>query len=189
MHNKDLNQTKVLILYSLPQLEKAEIRKYNLFFSVLGMGMSSKLFEKIRGELGLVYNIDAGISSMSNNYMADIYFSSSPSNIPVALKNIKNVLKECAEGNITEEELAKVKNKIITSIEFSKESNSGISRSVGNKILKYMKSESDDMIINHIKKITVQDLVQCAKNIYNSNNFVISAVGNCKKEDLLVYEN
>ena len=50
------------------------------------------------------------------------------------------------------------------------------------------KIESFEQITNEIKSVTLQEVISCAKEFYKQQNYVVSAVGACKKSDLMAYK-
>lgn len=184
---KENKQTEVYILTDHKNTNRRQRIAYNLFYAILGYGMSSKFFEEIRGKMGLVYSIDAGCSKVANNFLSEILFATSPENVTKALKEIKKIINDCANGNITEEELTRTKNKFISSFVFANESNSVIAENNANDIMDYGKIVDEKEVSKEYMSITLQEIINCAKEVVKENNYVVSAVGTTKKSDLMVY--
>ena len=185
---KDNEQSTVYILTDLGKKTNREMYAYDLLFAILGYGMSSKFFNIIRGEKALVYNIDADTTSVGENNLAEIMFATSTDKVKIALKEILNILKSCADGNITQDELEKSKNKYIAGMVYSNETNGGISMRNGSDLISENKIETFKQITDDINSVTLQEVINCAKHIYRQQNFVVSSVGKCKKSDLCFYK-
>lgn len=185
---KDNEQSTVYILIDIGKKTNREMYAYDLLFAILGYGMSSKFFNIIRGEKALVYNIDADTTSVGENNLAEIMFATSTDKVQVALTEILNILKNCADGNITQEELEKAKNKYIAGMVYSNETNGGISMRNGSDLIAENKIETFKQITNDINSVTLQEVINCAKHVYREQNFVVSSVGKCKKSDLCCYK-
>ncbi|MBO7527162.1 MAG: insulinase family protein [Clostridia bacterium] len=182
---KDNKQSVVYILYDFKEPDLKTISMYKIYFSILGDGLSSKFMSKIRNELGLVYDIDAGASRMGKNLMGEIMFATSNEYVKLAIKAIKEILDSCANGEIDKEELERAKNKLLTSIAFSNESNSSIASSNGSSILSKGYIRTDKEIEQEVNSITIQDIKRVAIEVASNQNFVVSSVGKCKKQDLM----
>lgn len=184
---KDNEQSVVYILTDLKEKNLHQKVVCQLFYAILGMDMSSKLFEIIRNQKGLVYSIDADCTKILNNYLSEIFFATSNNKVSEALIAIKNILKDCANGNITEEELNRTKAKYISGFVFSNESNSSIASNNGLDIIEYNQVITNKELTNEYNSVTLQEIIDCAKTVYNETNYVISSVGNCRVADLKVF--
>ena len=187
IHKKDNEQSIVYILTDLKEQSLHNRVAFRLFYAIIGMGMSSKFFEIIRGEKGLVYNIDADCTKIGKNFLSEILFATSNENVSKAILEIKNILKECANGGINQEELSRAKNKYVSEMIFSKESNSSIAESNGLDLLEYNKIISDEQLIKEYNSITLEEILKCAKYVYEATDYVVSGVGKCKLTDLKKY--
>lgn len=185
--DKDNAQSVVYILTDLGQKTNKQMYAYDLLFAILGYGMSSKFYNIIRGEKALVYNIDADTSSVGSNNFAEIMFATSNDRVCVALTTVLNILQDCKNGKITNEELEKSKNKYIAGIIYSNETNGGISMRNGADLINDNKIESQSQIVQDIRAVTLKQVIACAKEFYAQQNYVVSAIGKCSKKDLYCY--
>lgn len=185
--NKDNQQSCVYIITDLGNLSTHKRRAYLLYYAILGLDMSSKLFQRIREEKGFVYDISANSTVLLKNSFGEIIFQTSSDNVDEALKEIKCVINECANGDITEEELTKIKNKISSELTYDTETNSAIASANGSSLTDKNYIEKDEDIINDIKSITLDEILECAKEVASNNNFVVSSVGTCTKDQLEIF--
>jgi predicted Zn-dependent peptidase len=74
--------------------------------SILGDGMSSRLFQKLREEYGYVYHISTYIESMINAGLQGIAFNTEPKYLRPTLEALNRELRLLREKGITEEELS-----------------------------------------------------------------------------------
>lgn len=188
LQNKDNEQSIVYILTDLGQKTNKQMYAFDLLFAILGYGMSSKFYNIIRGEKALVYNIDANTSSVGSNNFAEIMFATSNDKVCVALNTVLDILKSCKDGDITNEELEKSKNKYIAGMIYSNETNGGISMRNGADLINDNKIEAQSQIVQDIRAVTLKQVVNCAKEFYAQQNYVVSAIGQCSKKDLQCYK-
>ena len=181
---KDNKQSVVYILTDFGKRSFHERAVLNLYYAVLGYGMSSQLFEILRGKKALVYSIDAGCSTMGDNTISEILFSTTTNNVESALREVRNILRKCADGNISIDELTRAKNKLIASIEYANESNSKISEMNGSDLIANGFIRKDKEVINEILSVTLTDVKNAAIEVLNNNSFVVSGVGNCTNKML-----
>lgn len=185
--HKDNQQSCVYIITDLGKVETHKKRVYMLYYAILGLDMSSKLFQKIREEKGFVYDISANSTVLLKNFFGEIIFSTTSDNVDKALKEIKAIINSCAKGDITEEELIKVKNKIISELSFETETNSAIASSNGSSLIDKNYIEKDEDIINDLKSITLKEIYECAKEVSKNKKYVVASVGTCNRKQLEVY--
>lgn len=185
---KDNEQSVVYILTDLGKKTNRQMYGFDLLFAILGYGMSSKFYNIIRGQKALVYNIDADTSSVGSNNFAEIMFATSNDKVCTALKSVLGIIKDCADGKITAEELEKSKNKYIAGMVYSNETNSGISMRNGSDLINDNKIESQNQIMSDIRSVTLNEVINCAKEFYAQQNFVVSSAGKCTKSQIMCYK-
>ncbi len=119
VEKKDLNQINVNI--GIPTVKRSDEMNYALSITstILGSGMSSILFDRLREKLGLVYSISA--SNQSHTFCGEftINFSTSMKNLIKAIKEVENILNELPEeiGKQLEYGKKKVQGRLLMSTE------------------------------------------------------------------------
>ncbi len=153
---------------------KAELRVLN---AVLGLGTSSRLFAKIREEMGGCYSIQALL--YNHPTYGDFYITTGidSKRTKEIYKAILKELKKMKDTLVEKDELEKAKTKLLSSESFALESNGSILQRcfreyvVSGKVLSF--KESTDAI----KKVTAKQVQNCAKNIFKKKNFAIAVLG------------
>ena len=92
--------------------------------NVLGSGMSSRLFQKIREEMGLCYTVYSYPSCYRSTGTFAVYAGVNPKSAEKAYIEIKNVLNDFKAGGITDTEFERGKAQMISSFAFGQESTS-----------------------------------------------------------------
>lgn len=187
LKKKDNQQTVVYILTDFGEKSQHERAVLNLYYTILGYGMSSKFFEEIRSKRALVYNIDASCTVIGENVLSEIMFGTSNSNVSKALVEIKNILQKCACGDVFKGELERAKNRFLAGLVFSNESNSTIAEINGADLLSKGRVITDKEIAADYKSVTLDEIKAVAKSVIGNCQFIVSAVGECTKKDLMVY--
>ncbi len=119
--NKDIEQAHFCLTFNSPSyLDKNRIAS-EIATTILGGGMSSRLFQKVREELGLAYSVYATSSRFKDVGTSCIYAGVNPSNVQDAFSAILEVIKTLRQNGITDEEFNKVKCQIKSSTVFSLE--------------------------------------------------------------------
>ena len=108
-HSKDTAQTH--IVFATDSVRYADRRKYALLVlaNVFGGGMSSRLFQRIREELGLAYAIYAFTSFYREVGVTGVYVGTQPKTAPQAAAAIREEYGKLARTGLTGEALAEAK--------------------------------------------------------------------------------
>lgn len=96
---------------------------YGVLANLLGGGSSSRLFQKLRDERGLCYDVEAEDIALEDCGLLNIYSASRPNNKNILLELIEEELISIKEKGVTKEELERskeqLKNAILLSLESS----------------------------------------------------------------------
>jgi predicted Zn-dependent peptidase len=95
------------LIVGMPALDRNhdDRQVLNVLDHVLGGGMSSRLFQSVREERGLAYNVYSYRSSYQGAGDLAVYAGTAPSRVGEVLSLIKEELDKMAAGGVTEEEL------------------------------------------------------------------------------------
>lgn len=186
---KDNEQAQVCICF--PALNKNDERSYALkiFNFAFGGGMSSKLFQKIREKLGLVYSIN--VSSYINDANGDtsIHFATSTKNVPIALKAIKDEIDYIKLNGLSLKEFNNSKNSFLSATKISFENTSTVSLANAKRVAFYNKPISKKETIEKVENVTLDEINNLVKEIFDFNKCCISYVGKNSRIDLWKYFN
>lgn len=173
---RDQNQVNVYMMTQFNR-EKKE-RKTTLIEMILeiilGDGFSSRLFQEIREKRMLAYSVYSFGMNYDDFDGLGIYIGTSKNKYEEAIKASREVIDELKEKGISERELEKTKNYILSSNASAKENSRLISRYY-NSYINYSKIYTDDEIEIMLKDITVEDINNKAKELLN--NFSICVIG------------
>ena len=160
-------------------VDYSDKRKYvqSLYASILGNYQNSRLYKKIREELGFVYSIYAYSQIAANHGDIFIVFGTRPKNVQKAIYEIKKIILDMAENGVTEEEMISAKNLKKSIIEFSSETNTDLAETNASFVLSDGKHCSIKARKSKYNKISIEDVNKFAKKIANEKTFNIVAVG------------
>ncbi len=159
----------------------------DIYTSVLGNMQNSRLYKRIREELGLVYSIYAFSVCGSRTGEIFIIFGTRSQNVQKAIVEIKNIIKKLAEEGISEAELVMAKNLKKSAMEYSAETNSELAEIYGTYVHLFGKVKPIEQRIEEINQVTVNQVNDFAKMIGSEKDFNVVAVG--KKIKLKDIEN
>lgn len=177
---KDTEQTHICLGFN--GLEQGDERLYALLAinNIFGGGMSSRLFQKIREKLGLVYSIYSYPSAYKNAGLFAVYAGMKPEHADkvgrLVIKEIKGMLGK----GIEEDEVKKSKEQLKGSFILGLESTSSRMTSIGKSELMLGKISTTEEVLEKIDAITLKDVKNIAEMIFDVNMMSVSAVGNIK---------
>ena len=150
---------------------------YKAMISVLGSGWSSKLFERIREELGYVYGIWATTVDVQNSSIALIGGSTSKDKIVNAIKEIKGVLSNTIAGKVDDDDLAKAKQILKSNLLFSLESPSNRGGRLHAEYMRYSRNYPIERTLEQIDAVSKDQILESVKNVFGDEKLAITFVG------------
>lgn len=162
--------------------------KYDFISNILGSGMSSRLFDNIRNKHGLVYNISSSHNSSDYTGIFTINYSCNhDKNIQIKiLKLIKDEIDMMITEKISQIEYKTCLGKMENSIKMSQESSHDNCIYYGTQLLKNEgKIMSYKQMVDEYKKISIDDLLDYSKQLFNLSHFLVVTLSPTKiKEEV-----
>jgi len=174
-YKKDLNQAHILILLKIRGLKAISYKErytWNLISTILTSGISSRLFKKIREELGLAYYVRSGIDFYTDRGYLYVQTGVNLDNIEIALKKIGEELKNLKIEKIEKEELEKGKAILKNNLLSFLESSLNICYFLGLEYILTNKIILPKEIISEIDKITEEDIRKIMSKYLERNRLV-----------------
>ncbi|HEV7242003.1 MAG TPA: pitrilysin family protein [Thermoanaerobaculia bacterium] len=151
-----------------------------LLNAVLGSGMSSRLFQRIREQEGLVYSI----ASYHNGYLHGgyqaVYAACAPKNVRRVLDSTLAELRKIRNEGATPDELSRAKLHLKGSILLSLESTTSRMSGIARQEYYFGRQYSPDEIIEHIDAVTLDDLQAAARTVVDPESLSLTMLGNVK---------
>ena len=175
---KELEQVHLVIAAPWPDARSPERYAASLLASVVGGGTSSRLWQRIREERGLVYSVGAGGNTFSDVGVFTIYAGTSPQHLDevldLSLEEVRRVITE----SVSPEELKLAKDQAISSILLGLESSSGRVSALARQEIIHGRRISPEEIIQSIEAVSVEDLQQVARKFFTNESLALGALGN-----------
>lgn len=171
---KDLEQTT--IAYGFESMPYTDITKFyhaQLLSVILGGGLSSRLFQKVREDLGLAYSIGAYQNSFSDTGVLNIHASCEHEKAELLIQTINNEIYDL-QNKISSLELDVAKSQIEASIFMAEERPEYKSEEVGKSFAIFGEYSSNQEIINIIKNANVADILKISAKILRSRPTLIT---------------
>lgn len=185
--NKKIDQAHLAITFEGFGQKDEKVYELLVLSNILGGGMSSRLFQRIREELGLVYSITSFVSTFKDAGVLIIYAGTNPKNISAVYKEIMSQLRLFLKGEILLDEVEVAKQQIKGSIIFGLENTSSRMSNMGKNMLLLNKIMELENITKIIDSIDHTKVIDTAKEVL-SKEFSVAVVGNKREMDLKIFE-
>ncbi len=145
--------------------------------SILGMGMSSRLFQKLRQEMGLVYNVSAFTEFFSDTGVFGIYLST---DIDKLLRTLDAIVDLFNSLEFSTEEIEIAKERIKGNVVISLEDNANrMERNVKEEM--YLGERIDiPELLSRINNVKFEEVKDIQERFFNSKDFNITVLGRSK---------
>lgn len=181
---KETDQSHLVIGYRSFSRFDDRVYAASVLSTILGGGMSSRLFQKIREELGLCYTVYASNHTEFDCGLFTIYAGVAHDKIELT---IKEVYKECMriiEEGITDEELAKAIDYKTGRLFLSLETSDQLADWFGFQEIDHEQIMTPIEYAERLKKVTKEQVISVARYIFNKDRATIAVVGpHQSKED------
>jgi predicted Zn-dependent peptidase len=179
----DFEQNKMTLCFPAFSFLDARYDAMYILSIIIGGGSSSRLFRKIREQLGLVYDISCYVSCHEREGMFCVSLSVGAEKEEIALSESVKILRETAENGVSEEEFIRAKEHYKVGCELSLEEiheQSSLAAS-DEAILSYVRTL--DMILADTEKITLEEINTLARELIDFGKCSFISAGNVKEPE------
>lgn len=183
---KDKDTEQLHLCLGLEGLKQSSKNIYSLLVlnNIFGGSMSSRLFQKVREDLGIAYSIYSYPSTYKDTGIFTIYAGLNPKHLIDLSKIIINEIKEIKANIFSEEEIFKSKEQLKGNFILGLENTSSRMSSYGKSELLNNKIETPNEIINSINKVNKNSIREVIDNIFNIDNINIAYVGRLNNKNI-----
>lgn len=145
--------------------------------TILGGGMSSRLFIKLREELGVAYYVRAGTDNFTDHGVFQISAGVSNDRTKEVITEILKECKKIKEEKVSDEELKKAKEYIVGNMKLELESSDAWANFFGGQEILRKKLENTDDIERKIRAVTAKQIQEIAKTVFVDKNLNLALIG------------
>jgi predicted Zn-dependent peptidase len=152
--------------------------------TVLGSGMSSRLFQEVREQNALAYTIYSYVTAYRDTGLLTVYAGTDPSNALEAIRLIVKEMKKIKDEGITPAEEARVKTQIKGNLVLSLESSNSHMSRIARQEIYFGKYISIDDIIRGVEKVTAEQVQRMAQQLFTTEDCSLSILGPVNRADV-----
>jgi len=172
---RDLEQVHVLLgLQGIPY-DDPDYHAASVYSTLLGGGMSSRLFQEIREKRGLVYSVYSFMSSFTDNGLFGIYAGTGEKEVTEVLPVVCDELAKSTQ-DITEEETARARAQLKSSILMSLESTSARCEQAARQLMVYDRLIPTEETVAKVDAVDADAVMRVAQRVMDSA-LTVTALG------------
>lgn len=182
LKHKETDQTHFILgVRSFPVYDKRN-PILSVLGGVLGSGMSSRLFRKIRDEMGVGYYVRAGNSTSTDSGYFAVSAGVANDRLEEVIRAVMNELSDLKTNLVSDEELSKVKEHIIGMMYLGLESSDDLAEYYGTQEVLRREMRTPKERERIIRAVTAEDVRKMARKIFVEKNLNLALIGPAKEE-------
>lgn len=173
---RDLEQSHIVLGFDGVAFGDADFYTVQLLSTLLGGGMSSRLFQEIRERRGLAYAVFSFASSYTDGGVFGVYCGTGPDKLSELTPVIADEFQKACR-TVKPEEVARARAQLKAGILMSLESSSSRCERLGRHTLIFGRSIPVEEMVAEIDAIQAEDIVRVAAQIFNGSKPSLAALG------------
>ncbi|RMD49272.1 MAG: insulinase family protein [Ignavibacteria bacterium] len=169
-HQKEIQQSHFIYAAPTYGFESDKRAAVNILSHILGEGSSSRLFQRLREENGITYQINTFVNSFWEVSSFGVYFSTNHSFAHKAMELVNDELDRIKSEEVSEKELNKAKEYIKGNLLMSLESTTNRMIRLAHSFMYFGKFKSVDESLEEINRVTSKDINELANEILQPRN-------------------
>lgn len=162
---KELEQVQLVLGYPACAIHDEDYFALQVFATLLGGGMSSRLFQEIREQRGLAYSVSAFSTGYNDTGVLGIYAGTTTEHLPELTGALQDVVKRALE-NISDAEMLRAKNQLKAGVVMTRENCGAVSEWIARHLLVYGRYKTAEEILGLIEAVTVADMQRAGAKVF-----------------------
>ncbi|HVI06673.1 MAG TPA: pitrilysin family protein [Candidatus Binatia bacterium] len=146
--------------------------------TLLGGGMSSRLFQNIRERQGLAYSIYSDLNPYRDTGCMAVYAGTSLASAAKVVHSVVNEFRDLKNNPVPPEELRRAKDQLKGSLVLSLESSTSRMSNLARQEMYFDRFQDMDELVEKIEGVTVEDLRDIAQEFFQTELVAVTALGN-----------
>jgi predicted Zn-dependent peptidase len=173
---------QVQMCMGVPAPAVASVRRHAgyLLSTVLGGGMSSRLFQTVREEHGLAYSIYSELNPFRDTGSLCVYAGTSADKAERVIRLTIEEMKRLKSEPVAEDELERAKNQLKGNMVLGLESSSARMANLARQQMYFGRFYSLDDLVQLIDAVTAEEIRQLASELFTGEQVALTLLGNLK---------
>ncbi|HMO79059.1 MAG TPA: pitrilysin family protein [Candidatus Paceibacterota bacterium] len=183
---RDIDQTHMIVGFRSFDLYDKRNPALSLASTILSGGMSSRLFKKMRDELGLCYYVKSSNSASVDHGNFYVRIGVGNHRAVEAISVLMQEFKKIRDEKITDIEFQKAKDIVVGAFANGLETSDSWAMYYGDQELFHQKIQTPEQYIKKINALTPQKVQKVLKEIFKKENLNLAIIG--PQKDYTVFE-
>jgi predicted Zn-dependent peptidase len=146
--------------------------------TLLGGGMSSRLFQNIRERQGLAYAIYSDLSPYRDTGCLSVYAGTSRESAAKVVRSVVSEFRKLKSDAVSDEELRRAKDQLKGSLMLSLESSTARMSNLARQEMYFDRFYTLDELIEKIEGVTAEELQGLANEFFQTDSIAVTVLGN-----------
>jgi len=177
-NKKALEQVQICV--GVPSHPIAHQKRYASYIlnTLLGGGMSSRLFQNIRERQGLAYAIYSDLNPYRDTGCLSVYAGTSRQSAGKVVQSIVSEFRKLKTETVPPEELRRAKDQLKGSLMLSLESSTARMSNLARQEMYFDRFYTLDELIEKIEGVTAEELKELAEQFFHTDSIAVTVLGN-----------
>ena len=175
--DRDIEQFHIALATPAFSFNDKEKYALSIVSNIFGGTMSSRLFQRIREELGMAYSVYAYSSSYAETGVFSVYAGTSKEKGKTVLQEILKEMERMKEKRITKQELENAKNQIRGTYILGQESGAARMNSIGKNVLLGQGPMSEEKVLKAIDDVDMDMIETVLDRVFDTELMSGAVVG------------
>jgi len=175
--HKETDQTHMIIGFRGFDVFDKRKPVLNLLATVLGGGMSSRLFQKLRDEMGVGYYVRAGADFYTDHGSIAVWTGVANARVKEVIEAIMEEFKKLINKEGPEEELLKAKEYLVGNMYLELESSDSVANFCGGQEVITGEVKTPEEVAGEIMAVTAEDIKNLAKELFKDKSLNMAMIG------------
>ncbi|OGY63918.1 MAG: hypothetical protein A3I89_00450 [Candidatus Harrisonbacteria bacterium RIFCSPLOWO2_02_FULL_41_11] len=174
---KESDQTHIIVGFRAFSMYDQRRYALEVLGDILGGGMSSRLFQRVREQLGAAYYVKAGADLLTDHGIFAVSAGLDNSRAEQVIKAILDELKKMAAESVGEAELQKSKNHLSGQLMIGLEGSDELASFYGNQEIFRQKIITPKELAKRIEAVTASEIWKVAKDLIKNQHLNLALIG------------
>lgn len=175
---KSLEQLQLCMGVPAPAVNDEQRYAVALLNTILGGGMSSRLFQNVREDRGLAYSIFSEVNSFRDTGSLCVYAGTSAQNAEQVIRLTVDEFRRLKDVPVPEEELQRAKDQLKGNILMSLESSGALMSNLARQEMYFQHFYAVPEILEQVGQVTSADLMRMAERLFVPESVAVAMLGN-----------
>lgn len=177
MRRKQSDQTHLVVGVRAFDVFDERRHALEVLAEILGGGMSSRLFQRVREEMGAAYYINAETDLLSDHGFLSVSAGIDHQKIDAVIDAILAELRRAARETVAYEELEKAKEHLVGTFLLGLETSDALAGFYGGQEVVKREIVAPEAFVKHIREVTPEEIMRVAGDIFKNEALNCAIIG------------